>query len=411
MFDQSPPDILDGRRLVFLQGPSSPFFGRVARACQALGAETLRIGFAPGDRLYWPARAGRYIAYRGRPEDFPGWLEKTLFAIDATDLVMLGDGRPYHRMAIDLLRGTPGGPTPWIVEQGYMRPDLIAIEPWGRGARSTIPKAFRQEIPSPPPALPSAPPADSFLRYGLLDMGYHLPNLFLGPLLYPHYRPYALDGPVREYAGWAAKALHRPLRRQMTVKAQARIAQHTGPIFLFPLQLATDFQLRRDGTGAPQEQVIDQVLTSFHAHAPKDALLVIKEHPLDNTLRPWWRAADRNEPSVFYLPSGDISVLLARVSGVVTINSTVGLAAILHGIPCHVLGRAIFDMPELTHSGDPDRFWTEPMTPDPAFAKRFAGFLMHYHVPGTFDGPGAKVGAENVAKRLARPFPTLTHRT
>src|SRR5690606_16043873 len=125
---------------------------------------------------------------------------------------------------------------------------------------------------------------------------------------------------------------------------------------------------------------------------------VVNEHPLDNGLRPWRqrvaeRAAARGLGSrVVILAQGRAEDLLPRLAGVVTINSTVGLSAILAGVPVKVLGRAIYDLPGLGHPGHLDRFWRAPRRPDPAVANAFERFLRHrYHVPGTFDGPGAIV--------------------
>jgi capsular polysaccharide export protein len=47
----------------------------------------------------------------------------------------------------------------------------------------------------------------------------------------------------------------------------------------------------------------------------------------------------------------------------VCVNSTAGLAAIEFGRPTVVLGRAIYDMPGMTHQGGLDSFWTAPEVP------------------------------------------------
>ncbi len=408
--------LLTDRRVVFLQGPSSLFWMHVARACQKLGAETLRIGFAPGDRVYWPPGAGRYRAYRGTAQNFTAFLRNLLAEERPTDLIMLGDGRPYHRMALALLRElVPDGPvpTPWIIEHGYLRPGLILMETWGMGGMSHIPAAFRAadcDAPYTTPA-PRSFPA-SFLRYAALDVGYHAANLCAGPVLYPHYRPYAADGPVLEYAGWILKGLCLPARRAACAETGRRITGHAGPTFLFPLQLAGDYQIRHYGTGESLAEILDRVIGSFARHAPQDALLVVRQHPLDNGLAHWGRHVRQAAEGagiarrVVFQDGGSSETVMRRAAGIVTVNSTMGLDAILRGRPCHVLGQAIYALAGLATTGSPDAFWQAPQVPEPRLAAAFAGFLRkNYHVAGSFDGPGAIVGAAHIAQRLTAPPP------
>ncbi len=381
------------------------FFAHLARACRAKGAQCWRWGLCPGDRLYWTAGAGGYLAFRGPAEAHAAALTQAVTRLGITDLVMLGDSRPAHREAVALARSLPGV-TPWIVEQGYLRPDLLLCEPWGMGARSTLPDQFRA-ADSGAAAIPEAPlrplPA-SFLRYAALDVLYHGANLAFAWQGYPHYRPQALDPPVREYGGWILKALRRPARAAGARAAMARLGGHTGPVFLYPLQLETDWQLRRDGTGEVQGQILARVLRSFLDHAPPDALLVVKQHPLDNGLARWdrqTRAAAAGSGRVVFLDGGALGEILARARGVVTVNSTVGLAALAEGVAVHALGAAIYGRVGLTHDGTLDGFWHGAPPPD---ALRVAAFLRHIrtaHVRGSFDGPGARIGAEAIARRLA----------
>jgi capsular polysaccharide export protein len=117
---------------------------------------------------------------------------------------------------------------------------------------------------------------------------------------------------------------------------------------------------------------IDQVFESFAAHADPAALLVVKSHPLDNGLRDWKRvvleAAKRTGLSnrILYLEDGDIELLVRAAEGVVTVNSTTGTLALAHGVPVTTLGRAVYDIPRVTHQGGLDKFWTAPDPHEPA---------------------------------------------
>jgi capsular polysaccharide export protein len=247
----------------------------------------------------------------------------------------------------------------------------------------------------------------SFLRYALLDIGFHVTNIALGWLTHPGYAHHALDGPVREYAGWISKGLRFPVRRHRTRRALLRVSAHSGPVFLLPLQLATDYQIRHHGTGMPLNETVAEIIESFAQSAPSDALLAIKEHPLDNGLFDWHgfvsATARRAKVSdrVVLLAGGDLPTLLMQSRGVITVNSTVGLTALLAGTPCKVLGRAVYDLAGLTDPQSLVTFWSAPRPPDQALLARYVGFLRsRFHIPGGFDGPAALVGGSNLAKRL-----------
>jgi capsular polysaccharide export protein len=321
--------------------------------------------------------------------------------------VMLGDGRSYHAQAISLLRDTRAA-TPWIIEHGYLRPGLILVEHWGTGGKSDARRRFLALPGVAQPNLPVAAFPSSFFRYALLDIGFHLSNLLVGRLTHPTYQHHALDGPVREYFGWALKGLRYPVRHRRTAQNLARIAAHKGKLFLFPLQLATDYQIRLQGTGASLQSTLRNIIESFARAAPDDALLIVKEHPLDNGLFDWNHFVREQATQlgivdrVVFITGGDLNALLLRSQGVITVNSTVGLSAIKLGTPCRVLGSAVYDLPGLVDPQPLDGFWRSPQAPDPDLRDRFVSFLRHdVHVEGGFDGAAAVTGAQNLASWLA----------
>ncbi|HBD34416.1 MAG TPA: capsule biosynthesis protein, partial [Cupriavidus sp.] len=50
--------------------------------------------------------------------------------------------------------------------------------------------------------------------------------------------------------------------------------------------------------------------------------------------------------------------LLRRSSGVVTVNSTMGVQALHHGVPVMTLGRSFYGHTRMTWQGTLDEFWT-----------------------------------------------------
>jgi len=98
---------------------------------------------------------------------------------------------------------------------------------------------------------------------------------------------------------------------------------------------------------------------------------------------------------------GRLDTMLTRARGLVTINSTVGLRALLLGRPMKALGQAVWDVPGLAHQGALDKFWTEGAAPDPTLRDAFLAALQGItQLRGVFYGVEGRATA--VAGTVAR---------
>jgi hypothetical protein len=72
--------------------------------------------------------------------------------------------------------------------------------------------------------------------------------------------------------------------------------------------------------------------------------------------------------------------VLPHARGVVVVNSTVGLSALLHDVPVKVCGRAIYDISGITYPGRLRSFWKEaPLhKPDPTLLQGFRSYLIEH---------------------------------
>ena len=395
-----------GRVFLFLQGPSSPLFARIADRLDARGARCLRVNICTGDRVFW--RRGGAHNYRGRFENWSAWLSALMAGQGVTDIVLLGEERPYHAVARALAKER--GIDVYVVEMGYLRPDWITLERGGMSSNSHFPndpemiRAAAEGLPEPDWERKFA---HGFLAEATYDLAYNLPNVFL-PFLHPHYKRHAIDHPLAEYGGWL-KRLAGARKRGRQAEAQvAGLLADGAPFFLMPLQLQTDYQLRAHSPFANQEEAIEKVLQSFAKHAPRDCRLVFKIHPLDNGLIDWAgvvageaeRAEIRDRTTV--IDGGDLDRLIDGAEGVVTINSTVGLHALRRLKPTTCLGTALFDIDGLCDRRPLDAFWRDPARPDPELCQAFFRLLAAaIHVRGTFYAKaGIEAAAEAIAGRL-----------
>jgi capsular polysaccharide export protein len=325
-----------------------------------------------------------------------------------TDLVLLGEERPYHQVAIEAARGRDVEVS--IVEMGYLRPDWLTLERNGMSSNSHFPADPRQIVD----AARTLPEPDwkrrytqTFVAEAGYDLLYNLPNVFLW-FLFPHYRRHALFHPLAEYAGWVMR-LSGGKKRNMAATALIRslLASDT-QFFVFPLQLQTDFQLRAHSPYNDQREAISQILTSFANHAPRKAHLVVKIHPLDNGLINWRAYIEDFAISldirqrVQLLDGGDLNALLDKAAGTITVNSTVGLQALQLGKPVKVLGAAVFDIVGLSDQAELDQFWSNPTPPkEPMRTAFFRLLAATIQVRGNFySAAGTDAGAEAIAERL-----------
>lgn len=367
------------RSVLFLQGPISDFFDRLGRALLARGHAVHRINLHLGDQLFWRLPA---VNFRGWFDEWRGFVGAFMDRHAITELVVHGDRRPHHVVAAEEARAR--GILVLSTDLGYLRPDWVTLEYDGMSTYSRFPRdpetirALAEELP----------PVDFGRRYrpvsfawtAVLDVIYNVAQV-TGRPLYPHYRWHGVFHPYTEYAGWIATLARHQLTRRATIAAKVRLEAAPKSYFLFPLQLATDYQIRAHSPFDDARDAVRQVIESFAASGSRRKLVLIV-HPLDNGLIGWRRlalkaarqhgVADR----VQVLRDGTPIEVLRRAAGVITINSTVGVTALIAGVPVKVLGNAVFDIAGLTCQGSLDRFWHDPVPPEPELLDAFARALV-----------------------------------
>jgi capsular polysaccharide export protein len=350
---------LKSRSFLFLQGPISSFFDRLGRALIARGHRVHRINLHFGDQLFWRLPATHF---RGRFEDWRGFVAGMLEEHRVTDLVLHGDRRPYHIVAAEEARSR--GIAVIVTDLGYVRPDWLTLEYDGMTTYSRFPRdpaairALAAEFPEPELGPRFHTP---FWLIAVLDVAYNLGMVF-GRLLYPHYRYHSIVHPFAEYAGWVWSRAKRLFTAKAAAVEKRRLAADPGSYFLVPLQLSTDFQIRAHSPFRNVCEAVREIVASFAASGSGKKLIFVV-HPLDNGLIGWSRLIARLArhygiaEQVRALPGGTPSDLLRNAAGVVTINSTVGVAALQHGVPVKVLGNAVFDVAGLTCQAPLAAFW------------------------------------------------------
>jgi capsular polysaccharide export protein len=394
------------REFLFLQGLAGPFFSRLGEALAKAGHGVNRINFNGGDKLFW--RLPGALDYRGTTEGWPRYLRRVIERMGITDILLFGDCRPLHRAAIEVARRH--GVQVHVFEEGYVRPDFVTLEAGGVNGHSRLVRDPRyyleaaRDLP-PVPIYPAVP--SSFKRRAMEDLAYNFASLALAPL-FPGYRTHRPWHILVEYAGWALRLIGRRRERRRSAATLHRLHALNRPYFVFPLQLDCDYQIRVHSPFDGMRPAIETVLGSFAAHAPADAVLVVKGHPLDNGLVNWEKftlstaarlgLSDR----ILFLESVDIDSLVRSARGLVTVNSTTGTLSLRCGVPTIVLGDAVYDMPRITDQDGLDRFWAAPTPPELTAFEAFRRVLIERCLihGGYFSDEGLAMLVEGAVKRL-----------
>jgi capsular polysaccharide export protein len=202
-----------------------------------------------------------------------------------------------------------------------------------------------------------------------------------GRLAFPHYQSHRSGSIILEGFGWLWKFAREKREQERAAKVLSSLVGK--PLFVLPLQLSGDFQIRAHSPFPDMQSAASFAIESFAAHAPADVHLLLKAHPLDCSFFNWGRFVRRHarrlglEGRLHYVDGGDLEKMVRGARGLVCVNSTSATLALAQDTPVCAMGEAIYDMPGLTHQAHLDTFWTEPTRPEPGLYRAFRRVLVH----------------------------------
>ena len=403
----------DKRHVLFLQGIGSLFFARLARKLRALDVKTSKIHLCFGDMVFW--RGGNTSSYRGSLKDWPHHISAFLATEKITDIVLFSDSRPYHVVATRIAKAM--GVNVFVFEHGYLRPTWITMEQGGVNGRSGFPSKLPEIYKLADKALQThteyagnSKARSKWLYFG--DTVYHMIN-FVTRFIFPRYKRFRNVKTLSEGRGWILRFFQRPGKKKRSKKAFDQLVASHSPFFFFPLQLEQDYQLTVDSPFETMGQAMEKVFASFAKHAPVDAKLLVKNHPLDNNVIN--REAQTRQLAekynignrVVFIETGHNPTILTMTDGMVTINSTMGTSALFHQTPMCVLGDAVYKIDKLVHQHGLDTFWNTPQRPDKEVSEAFQQALKGFcQIQGHFGERNLDAGVFEhcVARMLATDF-------
>jgi capsular polysaccharide export protein len=400
------------RCFLFLQGGSSLFFRSLAARLANDGHAVRRVNFTGGDRAFWGGLPAE--DYRGRLDELPAYYAERFRSWAVTDVVLYGDRRPVHVPAIAAGRST--GLRVHVFEEGYFRPWLVTLERGGVTGNSPLPRDpdwYREAGARLSDQGMGQPFTSTFAARATHDVAFEIANL-ANPLLFPRYRTHVHYNRWIGYAAHLRRFAAQPFHASRDRALIARLGQDKAPLFVLPLQLESDVQIRHYSPLPTMAGLIEHVMRSFAGAAPAGARLVIKNHPLDPGFVKQDRVVARLgrelgiSGRVDYVDTGDASALVHRARGIVTVNSTVGLSSLALGLPVITLGTAIYDMPGLTFQGPLDAFWKDAAPPDAELFRRYRNTVIYAtQANGGFYSSAARALAVENCLRLLMPERSL----
>ncbi|MCB9623526.1 MAG: capsular biosynthesis protein [Sandaracinus sp.] len=367
------------RHALLLQGPAGPFMRRFGAELRQAGIRTTKVNFHAGDVLFYPGPDA--LSFRGTRAEWPGYFKQLVRERNVDAIFLFGDQRDLHRAAIEVARELRIAV--WVFEEGYLRPDWITLEQDGVNGFSPMPRdpdVYRHlDLPEPTESKkvpPSFGPSAWYSTLNALTFT-HLNGGF------PHYEHHRNLNAWFHTASWVRGFV----RKQRFAWEERHLLEKLttewdGRFFLVPLQVYCDFQIRHS-TYAHVEEFLRDVVARFAKSGPKDTALVLKHHPMDRPFSEYGELVAQLakehglEGRLFYCHDIHLPTLLKHARGCITLNSTTGLQSLHHGCPVHCSGRAVYDLPGLTHQGTLEEFLSDPGTFDPDLYDSYRRYLLH----------------------------------
>ncbi|EBF5479585.1 capsule biosynthesis protein [Campylobacter coli] len=366
-----------GKTVLLLQGPVGTFFHRLAIKMEKNKTKVLKLNFNGGDFFFYPN--GKRC--KCDEKDLENFYENFFKEKKIDAIVMYNDCRLIHAKAIKVAKGLGIGI--WIFEEGYLRPYCITFEKDGVNANSSLPRDKNFYLSCnilTKESIKEIPGGFKFMAFSAFL--YWLFSFLLAPFFNNklHHRtlfPF-------EFLFWFRSLYRKYLYKFTEKKLNQKIYSLEKKYFLAILQVYNDTQIKHHYKKSIEE-FIEELILSFSNHARAKSYLIFKHHPMDRGYRNYSKLINglsqkyHVEGRIFYVHDTYLPTLLKNALGCITINSTVGLSAILEGCPTKVCGNAFYNFEGLAYPKKLQFFWREAHAykPNPNLVLNFKNYLLN----------------------------------
>ncbi|HEG3996188.1 TPA: capsule biosynthesis protein [Campylobacter coli] len=366
-----------GKTVLLLQGPVGTFFHRLAIKMEKNKTKVLKLNFNGGDFFFYPN--GKRC--KCDEKDLENFYENFFKEKKIDAIVMYNDCRLIHAKAIKVARKLGIGI--WIFEEGYLRPYCITFEKDGVNANSSLPRDKNFYLSCnilTKESIKEIPGGFKFMAFSAFlywFFSFLLAPFFNNKLHHRTLFPF-------EFLFWFRSLYRKYLYKFTEKKLNQKIYSLEKKYFLAILQVYNDTQIKHHYKKSIEE-FIEELILSFANHARAKSYLVFKHHPMDRGYRNYSKLINELsqkyhvEGRIFYVHDTYLPTLLKNALGCITINSTVGLSAILEGCPTKVCGNAFYDFEGLAYPKKLQFFWREAHAykPNPSLVLNFKNYLLN----------------------------------
>ena len=346
-------------RVLLLQGPIGSFFKRLTELLEKNNKKTYKINFSGGDVVDYKSKNS--IEFTGRIEEWPAFYRDKLSELKIDMVILFGQSRPYHKYAVEIANFL--GIDIIVLEEGYFRPGFFTMELGGVNSNSDTLNSYELAADSViPEAFNTGGSFHAFIRLGWLASKHYL-MINLLRWKFPSYVHHKSILIIPQFTYWIISFSKKLIRYSKDYRTVNELAK--GSYFFVPLQFDLDSQIKVHSDFVDNCEFIRHVLTSFVANAPAGHKLVFKLHPMSRGsgnqeafLADLVAKLAISKDRVIFLVEGRAGTLVSNAKAVVTINSTVGLLALQHGVPLCVTGSAIYSNFSGVFKDRLDEFWT-----------------------------------------------------
>ncbi|EGS8435311.1 capsule biosynthesis protein [Campylobacter coli] len=366
-----------GKTVLLLQGPVGTFFHRLAIKMKKNKTKVLKLNFNGGDFFFYPN--GKRC--KCDEKDLENFYENFFKEKKIDAIVMYNDCRLIHAKAIKVARKLGIGI--WIFEEGYLRPYCITFEKDGVNANSSLPRDKNFYLSCnilTKESIKEIPGGFKFMAFSAFlywFFSFLLAPFFNNKLHHRTLYPF-------EFLFWFRSLYRKYLYKFTEKKLNQKIYSLEKKYFLAVLQVYSDTQIKHHYKKSIEE-FIEELILSFANHARAKSYLVFKHHPMDRGYRNYSKLINELsqkyhvEGRILYVHDTYLPTLLKRALGCITINSTVGLSAILESCPTKVCGNAFYDFEGLAYPKKLQFFWREAHAykPNPSLVLNFKNYLLN----------------------------------
>lgn len=368
-------------KVLIIQGDWEAGLSRLALDLKDAGHEVEKVLFCAADVIY-RLRGIRTHIFRKPIEEFNEWLLDLVQREGYTTFFLYNHYRPYNEVAWHMAAEL--NMECYVFELGLIRPNCVTVFSRQTTPLVTMAKAWDKLLdggPTPkqseiPPELCQVSTPAKLFVFGTY--------FFLSRLTSPLFPNFVDQREMKLWGHFKHGLIHlwRFFERSRDCELDPVFAgEMSGTYYAVPLQVHSDTQITQCSDFRSIEQFIKKVVNSFEKHAPSDTKLVFKVHPMDRGYKDYMDLINGLDDRLgggrlLYVDRIHLPTLLGHSRGVVNINSSVGISGLVHHVPVITLGKAVYNLVDLTYQGGLDSFWTSAKKPKPQRVRNFLDLLL-----------------------------------